>query len=96
MASFWGEIVRQPLDMWNLIGGVLGIMVGIVSMFAFRHAEQQAMMHLRETRASQEEIEAWQKRRNRIKAILLIMGFVVLPLAGFFLLGPVYRAKLGG
>ena len=88
-------IIDQPLDKWNLIGGLFLLLVGVINMIAGNHALNRRLAERRKAGASEEELAAMQERMGLVRKILVVGNYVVFPLAGFFLFGPVFRQTFG-
>ena len=89
-------IFRQPGDIWNLAGGLLLLVVGLVAMFMAVQPLKQVIAQRREAGASEEELQAMRQRLNRVMKILAVVDIVIMPLLGYFLVGPLLRKLFGG
>ena len=89
-------IFRQPGDMWNLAGGLLLLVVGFIAMFLAVQPLRQVIAQRREAGASEEELRAMRQRLNKVLKMLAVVDIVIMPLLGYFLLGPLLRKLFGG
>ena len=94
MESF-GQIFRQPGDMWNLAGGLCMLVVGFVSMVLLRRQFQQAIVQ-REEAGATDEAQRMRERVQRLLGVLAVVDIIIMPFIGYFLLGPVLREAFGG
>ena len=94
--ELFDAIFRQPADMWNLIGGLVLLVVGLVGMILASRPLRQIIAQRREAGASEEELSAMRQRLNRVLKVLAVVDIVIFPLLGYFLLGPLLRQMFGG
>ena len=94
--DLFDAIFRQPGDVWNLAGGLLLLVVGLIGMIMATLPLRQVIAQRREAGASEEELQAMRQRLSRVMKILAVVDIVILPLLGYFLLGPLLRELFGG
>jgi len=88
------NLVRGPYGIWHVLGALITTSVGIIDYLALRGkilgASQGQGDDGHEAQARQESARNWEKLR-----LLLLAHVVLLSLAGFFLLGGVFRQYYG-
>jgi hypothetical protein len=94
--ELYDAIFRQPHDVWNLIGGLLLLVVGLIGMIMTRRPLMQVIARRREAGASEEELRAMRQRLGRVTRVIAVVDLVILPLLGYFLFGPILREMFGG
>jgi len=94
--ELFDAIFRQPGDAWNLAGGLFLLAVGLIGMLLASRPLRQVIAQRREAGASEEELRAMRQRLRRVMKTLAVVDLVILPLLGYFLLGPVFRELFGG
>ena len=94
--ELFDAIFHQPADIWNLIGGLALLVVGLVGMLMASRPLRQVIAQRREAGASEEELSAMRQRLNRVMRVLAVVDIIIFPLLGYFLLGPVFRKMFGG
>ncbi len=94
--ELYEAIFRKPGDVWNLAGGLLLLVVGLVGMVLAVRPLRQVIAQRREAGASEKELQVMRQRLNRVMKMLAVVDIVFLPLVGYFLLGPLLRELFGG